>query len=396
MSTKLTLCVLFSFASCIAEAAETNQPVAVSGSDITGRGAITANTVESDPPIFKFGGFGSVGAAHSSQGLGDYVIDSTLPKGPGRSYNWSFDNDSRIGAQVVATFTPKLSAILQVVSDYQADNTYNPGIEWANVKYAITPDAYIRIGRIALPTFLNSDHRDVGYSYPWVHPPVDLYRQLVITHSDGVDAMYRFDIAGLMNSIKVIYGKNTLNQQTSISTSEDMWGIFNTLEYDSTTIRFGYQERKSASYSLLTGITGAWIPNSDFSAGVNYDPGNWFVMSEWIQRESTTKSSAMYVSSGYRIDKFTPYLTYSRNSAASFIPGFPAPTATTTQNAYRSQSTVSMGVRWDFMRNTDFKLQYDQVRLSDNSNGYLANLPAGVILYGNRFHVISAVVDFVF
>jgi hypothetical protein len=48
------------------------------------------------------------------------------------------------------------------------------------------------------------------------------------------------------------------------------------------------------------------------------------------------------------------------------------------------------------MRNTDLKLQYDQVKLSDNSNGFLANVPAGVTLYGAKFHVISAVVDFIF
>jgi len=36
------------------------------------------------------------------------------------------------------------------------------------------------------------------------------------------------------------------------------------------------------------------------------------------------------------------------------------------------------------------------VKLSDNSNGFLANVPANVSLYGAKFHVISAVVDFVF
>ena len=60
------------------------------------------------------------------------------------------------------------------------------------------------------------------------------------------------------------------------------------------------------------------------------------------------------------------------------------------------QNTVSMGVRWDFMKNTDVKLQYDLVKLGDNSNGYLANVPANVILYGTSFHVVSAVLDFVF
>ena len=270
-------------------------------------------------------------------------------------------------------------------------------VEWANVKYAFTPDAYIRVGRIALPTFLDSDNRDVGYSYVWIHPPIELYRQLAIAHSDGVDAMYRVDIGEVGNTIKaIIYGENTIERATSKSISKDMWGIFDTIEYGPTTTHVGYQKRLSASENLQTGVTGAWVRNSDLSVGVNYDPGNWFAMSEWIQRKSTTNITAMYVSGGYRVKKFTPYLTYSQNSQGSFLPGFPPPSSNSILLANRAQSTVSLGVRWDFMKNTDLKLQYDQVKLSDNSNGFLANVPTNVNLYGTTFHVISAVVDFVF
>lgn len=351
---------------------------------------------ETESPMFKFGGFGSVGVSHSSQSLGDYVLDGTIPKGAGRSNSWAAGNDTRLGIQASARVSPKTEAVLQLISEYQADNTYSPKIEWANLKYAIDTDAYIRAGRIALPTFLDSDNRKVGYSYPWIHPPTDLYRQLSITNSDGVDAMVRFDIGGAENSIKAIYGQNKIERPTSISTSKNLWGIFDTLEYGPVTLRAGYQERQSSSYSRLTGITGVWTPNSDLSLGASYDPGVWFIMSEWMQRKSNSKINAMYVSAGRRLGAFTPYLTYSKSSTASFLPGFPAPTAAAIQIAKRSQNTASLGVRWDFIRNADLKFQYDQVRLGNNSNGFLANVPANVILYGTKFHVLSAVIDFVF
>jgi predicted porin len=328
--------------------------------------------------------------------LGDYVPDSTIPHGAGRSSNWATGNDSRIGLQVTGDFTPRVSTILQVIVEYEADNTYRPTVEWANVKYAFSPDAYLRGGRIALPTFLNSDNRKVGYSYPWIHPPVELYRQLAITNSDGIDAMYRSEIGEFGNSIRAIYGSNTIERATSVSTSKDLWGIFDTIEYGEATIRIGYQERIASSRNILTGVVGASVKNSDLSVGANYDPGDWFVMTEWIQRQSTTKIDAMYVSAGYRVDKFTPYLTYSQDSPASFLSGNTAPTASAIQSAKKSQSTVSLGVRWDFMRKADFKVQYDQVRLGSNSNGNLTNVPANVILYGSQFHVLSAVFDFVY
>jgi len=129
---------------------------------------------------------------------------------------------------------------------------------------------------------------------------------------------------------------------------------------------------------------------------VQYDPGNWFAISEWIQRKSTYKTSAMYVSAGYRMNKLTPYLTYALSNQGSFLSGFPPPSPDGIRLATRAQSTASMGVRWDFRRDIDFKFQLDLVKLSDNSNGFLANVPANVSLYGSKFYVISAVVDFIF
>lgn len=394
------ICTLITFsvlATCLtfAEAAEVNPTNAVND----GSGPlldVDAKNIYTADPIFTFGGFGSLGVSHSSQGLGDYVVESTMPKGAGRSSNWSASNNSRLAAHMDAKFTPEVSAIFQVVSEYHSDGTFTPEIEWANIKYAFNPDAYIRLGRISLPTFLDSENWDVGYTYPWIHPPVDLYHQLIIPSSDGMDGMYRFEIGEAENSIKAIFGTNTVDRPTSLSTSRDMWGIFDTLEYDSTTFRVGYQERESSNHNLITGVTGPWIKNSDLTAGAIYDPGDWFAMSEWIQRKSTTKIGAMYISAGYRINKFTPYATYSQNNRGSFLSDVPPPSATALQLADRSQSTVSLGMRWDFMKNTDFKLQYDQVKLSDNSNGYLINVPANVKLFGTTFHVISAVVDFVF
>ena len=359
-------------------------------------GVTAAEGAEPAQPIFKFGGFATLGASHSTQGQGDYVIDSTVPNGAGRSNDWASGNDSRLGLQLTAEFTPETSAVLQVISEYQADGTYRPGIEWANVKYVFAPSAYIRFGRIDLPTFLYSDHRKIGYSYPWIHPPTELYRQLVITSSDGIDAMYRFEIGEAENSIKLIYGQNKLDRPTTVSTSVNIRGIFDTYEYGFTTLRVGYQIRESSSYSLLTGITGGWVQNSDLSAAVSYDPGGWFVVSEWIQRQSATKGNALSFSAGVRIAEFTPYFAYSQNSPASFISDPSAATLTAIQNAQKSQSTHSLGMRWDFMKNTDFKLQCDQVQLGGDSNGYLANVPANVTLYGATFYVTSAVVDFLF
>ena len=341
----------------------------------------------------KLSGFATLGISHSSEHRGDYVLDGTVPKGAGLSHDWAFGNDSRVGAQISAGLTSSVSAVLQVISEYQHDSTYRPAVEWANIKYSFTPDFYIRAGRIALPTFLNSDTRKVGYSYPWIHPPTDIYRQLAITNSDGIDTMFRFDIGVATNAVRAIYGRNEIDRATSTSTSRGLWGVFDTVEQGPTTLHVGYQERETSTYSNSTGLTGPWTWNRDESLGANYDPGNWFITSEWIKRESSYKKIAWFVSAGLRIGNFTPYFNYGRDSAPSYSS---TPTASSVRLATRSQNTTSIGTRYDFKRNADFKLQYDLIRTSDDSNGYLTNVPTGITLHGDRFHVFSAVFDFLF
>ncbi|HUW00502.1 MAG TPA: hypothetical protein VMV88_10130 [Gallionella sp.] len=364
--------------------------------------ACVANTEAAglDQPQVTFGGFGSLGVSHSTMASGDYVVDSGIPKGPGLSNYLSTTNDTRIAGHMAAQMSPDVSVVMQVDAEYHTGNSYAPEVEFVNVKYALSPDSYVRVGRVALPTFLESENRDIGYTYAWIHPPVEVYRQEPVTHGDGLDFNYRLHAGDATHSIKTVFGRTSFesndSQLSNAISSKNMWGIFDTTEYGSAIIHAGYLQRDTDSGSFLTSQGGAWVKDSDLSAGVQYDTGDWFVLSEWIQRKSTYETNASYASAGYRVKQFTPYLTYAQSSQGSFLPGFTAPTPEAVRLATRAQHTVSLGVRWDFMKNTDFKFQLDQVKLSDNSNGFLANVPANVTLYGSQFYVMSAVVDFIF
>lgn len=362
--------------------------------------AANAEAITPDQPQVTFGGFGSLGVSHSTMSSGDYVLDGSIPKGPGLSSSLSTTNDTRIAGHMAAQMSPKLSVVMQIDAEYHSGNSYEPEVEFANVKYVLAPDAYARAGRIPLPTFLQSENRDIGYTYVWIHPPVEVYRQEQLTHTDGVEANYRLQTGAVGHSVNVLFGRATTSTNDppvlTTLTSKHMWGIFDTAEYGPTSLHAGYQERDTNSGYILTGLPDTWVKESDLSLGAQYDTGNWFAISEWIQRKSTYKNNAMYVSAGYRVKKFTPYLTYAVSSQGSFLSGFPPPSPDGIRLANRAQSTASIGMRWDFMRNTDLKFQLDQVKLSNNSNGFLANVPANVSLYGSKFYVISAVVDFIF
>src|SRR5579859_5277752 len=386
-----------------------------------------------EAPMFSFSGFGSLGLVHSSEHQADFISSGLKPNGAGFSHNWSADVDSLIGAQVSANLTPELSAVLQVISEQNYDNTYRPHVEWANIKYAFTPDFSIRAGRIVLPTFLVSDYRKVGYANSWVRPPVEVYSLVPINNSDGLDASYRLRVGEFTNTVQANYG----NTKPSIppggaANAKDVWGISDTGEYGAATFHISYIRTNltlDAFKPLFDGfrqfgsegaaLADKYDPDNTtakfIGLGGMYDPGGWFLAAEWGSIHSSSvlgKRSAWYASGGYRLGKLTPYLTYAQAKAdsntsdpglnVSALPPFLAGAAgalnaglNTILAATPVQKTVSLGGRWDFTKGVDLKLQYDHTRLGTGSSGTLVNLQPG-FQPGGTVNVISAVVDFVF
>jgi hypothetical protein len=391
------------------------------------------HAAEPDAPMFSFSGFGTLGLVHSSEDQADFTSSVFKPNGAGYTHDWSPDVDSRLAAQVTGNFTPKLSAILQVISEQNYDNKYTPAVEWANIRYAFTPDFSVRAGRIVLPTFLVSDFRKVGYANPWVRPSVEVYGLVPITNNDGVDASYRLRLGEITNTVQVSYGSTEAKiVDGSEIEGQDQWGIFNTAEYGPLTIHLTYYQSNFSIESLgplfdgfrQFGAEGIAIADKYecngkrvrlAGLGGSYDPGNWFLMGEWARREGDCfigGNTAWYVSGGFRFGKFTPYLTYAQTKAdtntsdpgltVSALPPFLAGAATALNAGLNAalatspvQKTISIGGRWDFRKNADLKLQYDHTRLGEGSAGVLINLQPG-FQTGGEFGVFSAVVDFVF
>lgn len=383
---------------------------------------------DADTPMFSFSGYSTLGVAHSSENKADFTSTVFKPNGAGYSHRWSADVDSLIAGQVVANLTPQLTAVLQVISEQNYDNTYRPHVEWANIKYQLSPDISLRVGRIVLPVFLLSDSRKVGYANPWVRTPVEVYGLLPVSNSDGVDASYRLRIGEFTNTVQGIYGQSESNLPSGGGTAKarDAWGITYTGEYGAATVHITYHKANLTidAYQPLFdafrqfGAEGIALADkyevsnrhlSFIGLGGMYDPGGWFVMSEWGATDSNSalgKRSAWYASGGYRVGRFTPYLTYAQAKANSNTsdPGLnisagPAVGLNAVLNTLLGyapvQRTISFGGRWDFMKNTDIKMQFDHTRVGAGSNGALSNVQPG-FQQGGKFNVFSATIDLVF
>jgi Gram-negative porin len=392
-----------------------------------------AGTEEPGTAMFSLSGFGTLGVVHSSEDQADFTSNIFKPNGAGHSHDWSAGVDSLISAQVTADITSQLSAVVQAISEQNYDNSYAPHLEWANIKYQLIPDLDVRVGRTVLPAFLLSDTRKVGYAYPWVRTPLEVYQLSPITHNDGLDVSYRLKIGELTNTAQAIVGRSDskLPDDGGTLKSRDSWGITDTVEFGSLTVRLNYQkthlilEAVNPFFDAFRqfGPQGNAVadrysmngkPFALFGVGASYDSSNWFLMSEWGSEDTHSfagKASSWYASGGYRFAKITPYITYAESRVhnlsdpgidVSVLPPFLAGPASDLNAALNSLlstqpagSTVSVGGRWDLMRNTDLKLQFDHKRNDAGSTGNLINLQPGFQL-GGSFYVFSITVDFVF
>ena len=394
--------------------------------------AAAAAADDSNERMFMVGGFGTVGAVHSSEDRADFTTGISEATGAGYTNQWSAAVDSLLGLQVTGTFTNQLSAVVQVISEQNYDNTYTPHIEWANVKLQVTPDASIRVGRIVLPIFLLSDSRKVQYANPWVRPPVEFYTLIPVTNSDGIDASYKLHSGRLTQSFVGTYGTSRPDFTSGNANVRRQLSISDTVEFGPATIRGTFQQAVLA-IDTLDSLTDAFrqfgpagVALADkyqvkgkvtkfAGVGAVIDPGAWFLMGEWGKAEYHSvlaTKTAWYLSGGYRLAEITPYLTYAdvkANSSTSdpgldisALPANLAGRAVGLNAALNGilgstpvQHTISVGARWDFMRDTDFKLQYDRIELGAGSPGTLSNLQPS-FRGGGCVNLVSITIDFVF
>lgn len=349
--------------------------------------AVAVPNARADSPrsMFTLSGFGTFGVTHSSLDTADFSSTSLEPRGAGASHKIDVADDTKVGVQLNAQFTSKLSALVQVVAHNNFDNTFTPTLEWANLNYAFTPDLNVRIGRIELPTFLASDYREVGYANPWVRVPRELYSIEPITNSDGIDASYRAHLGSVTNTIRLVYGYTTFSDPSGFkSRVSAIFGAFDTFEYRALTGRVGYM-RARVKLPFASDAAAAI-----YSAGANFDMERWFVQAE-IARVTAAGLTPGYLSgyatAGVRINRFTPYVTYAQEYSLNHPLNIP--------NYNRGQKDLSAGLRWDFAKNVDLKVQYDHVWTPANSTGLFINEQPNFRL-GSGANVVTAALDFVF
>ena len=361
--------------------------------------------------------------------------DLSQPRGI--SSRWSGRNDSVLGLQANVQASATVEAVAQVVSRYHAEGNFSPELTWAFLKYE--PNAYLslRAGRFGTEFFMRADSRLIGYSYLTVRPAPDFFATLPFSYIDGVDALLTTPLAdGLLRS-KLYSGVARekipiASEQLDINGARMNGGY---LEYQQSAwmwrasygqIRFNHElpppvdQLRNAliAASGATGIAAAQTAADElsltgrrgrfYSVGAVYDSGplQAHAMLSRIRHNSVafenSRSGMLIV--GYRVGEVTPFAGYSwvRSNAKQLDTGLPnagalalinSSVAAVLADSHSDQATTTLGLRWDFRRNTALKLQADAIRGSPRSIFPYRRETAS---WNEHTNVLSVALDFIF
>ena len=383
-----------------------------------------------DQPSWKFSGFGTVDVVHSTERRADFVSSLAQPNGAGATSDWSAAVDSKLGAQLDVRIASQWSASVQALTRHQSDDTFKPELSLGFVRWATSAGVDLRLGRMPYAAFVVSDYRNIGYSQPWVRPPMEVY-SLSLDHVDGLDATWRSSVGDVGIKLQALAGKTSQQLAVGKVTGKGVMGVNLTADLGAATARLSTLQINSLSVSspALDGVYGmvrsgvpAGVlfpgspalpadpatadefhfknrPSNYLSLGLGYDPGDWFVTSEigHVQRVAFgAPANEFYLTGGARLGAWTPYASVAQlKHTEKLVSTSPLEQAVINGSNATDQKSLSLGLRWDFAKSADLKVQIDRMANAAGSMGLLTNTQAG-FAPGKRYGVLSVAVDFVF
>jgi hypothetical protein len=348
--------------------------------------------------------------------------------------------DSNLGLQADYTVNSWLSVTGQGLVRKDGADDFGAELSWAFVKAKLSDNLSVRVGRMAMPAFMISDYRNVGYANTFLRPPQELYSQMPINNIDGVDVTWQQQYGDTTVTALAAYGRSEFDTAGGAKAkSKDQYALNLTAEHGPFTLRVGRSGTKLSSESkeldavkviFDTSAAAFNIPQiADMgvllntkdrkytftSAGLGMDWNNIVVQGEYAKRTMPDSflgaSKSWYVMGGYRFGKFLPYYTHAKVASSGVTNTIPAncaagaplvcaPTLAALSGLMNtltsaidgtSQTTDSIGLRWDFATSAAVKVQVD--RIKPQTTGLFVNTQPG---FKGPVTVGAVALDFVF
>lgn len=274
----------------------------------------------------------------------------------------SIKPDTRLGLQANYRLDGGLSFTGQVTG--HGGNDMKPTVDWAYGSYALSDSLTLQAGRKRLPLFGYSDFFQVGYAYPWIRPPGDLYGWQIVAYN-GANLLFRKNYGSLSVTANVWAGSESDKDNRMLGKIyyddrvDEKWksivGGYVELGTDWGTARFVMMSNK-VDRVVGGAVNKSGVKQNFYGFTFNVDQNDWVLRTEINRfvRPDAPKDiyNVYFVGAGRRFGDWLPMLTYSR-----FTEDFKDdPTSNEKHN------TLAATLRWDFRDNMALKFEYDRFK----------------------------------
>jgi hypothetical protein len=328
-------------------------------------------------------------------GLGDRGITEDL----------TFEKDTRFGLQISSDVSDNMSVVAQLLGRGDKGN-FNAIVEWAYIDYEFHETTSLHVGKIKQPVYLVNDYVEVGYAYPWIRPPQEVYLlNNPLNTVNGIELLLQFPVGPGTLSFQPYLGSNRddiPNGGGAYFEAENIYGIdvkysgrgyavhASNFQCDVTVTGNSFTQ----SAALLDPIFG---PGSQVqvnlggsegkcnvtAAGFNLDLANVVAYAEWTQRTTDETLSrafgdteAYYATIGYRMGKWLPHITFAAidgeastvgiaTGQGAAIPvdstGAPVAPGVSFNFPVPQQTSITAGLRYEVNDSAALKVEYQVV-----------------------------------
>lgn len=321
----------------------------------------------------------------------------------------SLSQQSLLAVQADYQIHDKLSFTTQLIA--HSGDERDSGVEWLYFTYEPTRSSQIKLGRQRTPFFNYSDVIDVGFSYPWITLPQQVYSSVYFSTFDGVLAGYEWNVNGLILNIEAFGGTfdgDIVSSGTEVEADIDnLRGLIFNLQYDNFSFRSAYH-RTDAIFQLdeligfsdilqqsgFTQSAESLTPNGKiefFQIGASYETLDYFLRTEVtkIEGESNVvpEIDSYFIAAGYNFFPYTSYISFAKTKSTleGFVNEIPLGINDqlnglsagfdfiVSQLTFDSSESITIGTRFDWKSNLAIKAE---VTLITAEEGSTANFDA--------------------
>jgi len=352
---------------------------------------------------FEFSGYGRIIAGYLDENGVEY-----------KGYKDSFElsKSSLLGLQGEYEFNEQWSATTQILLKSNNNATIdNSGLEWLYLTYSPIDSIKVKLGKLRTPFFTLSDFSDVGFAYPWITPPEQVYDNSLFKTFDGIDVVYKFGTQTFDITLEGYYGKESgkvgFGGLKTYVVAENLSGVIGKINIENFEFRISsYNANVDIDIDELTQLKNI-LSNLSFDksaqtlattgrahahqVGIIYDNLDYFVRGEWNHVKSdigiVPDIKNYYFTIGLNRAPFTYHITFANSDVDIQDPENEIPIGVSNeldQLAYAygvvfSESSPdymrswTIGARWDVFPNIALKAELSMLQGADVAQSFFVN-----------------------